>query len=470
MPIQRPASLLAAGLLALLASACGGGSDVPATGAPPSTAATTALQAKNQAVLGPNALANPGFESGGSDWTVVWERKTPVNAPPRNVILTNDPDWPAYAGSGVAVLGGSNSVLSSVAQAVRVPDNAPRAGLQFRYVVSAQETPANAPNDALRVEVIEPVSGTLLATLGTITSLDRSANPFSWQLSPVYDLTAYRGQTVLLKFSNDNNPMNPSAFGLDDIHLGSLDVRGIDPQTGWWWNANQPGRGFAIERQGDKIFVAGFLYEEAGPSSWYTATLQRQAGGAFTGALQRHTGGQTLQGDFRPTNGTQTVATASLVVVGEGQATLSVAPADGGAQQAIALERFAFGGLAPSAVQFASGWWWNPAEPGRGYFIEAQGSQLFAASFMYRDDGQPVWYAQQGALATPTGYAFGLREYRGGQTLFGGWRANTQVAAPGTLTLSTGSAASGTLAFPGGRTVPVQRFLFNTAAEDTLQP
>src|SRR5262249_11174618 len=31
----------------------------------------------------------------------------------------------------------------------------------------------------------------------------------------------------------------------------------------------------------------------------------------------------------------------------------------------------------------ATGWWWNPAEGGRGYSIEARGANLFFTSFLY---------------------------------------------------------------------------------------
>ena len=30
-----------------------------------------------------------------------------------------------------------------------------------------------------------------------------------------------------------------------------------------------------------------------------------------------------------------------------------------------------------------SGWWWNPAEGGRGYSIEIQDNQLFFAAYSY---------------------------------------------------------------------------------------
>jgi hypothetical protein len=43
----------------------------------------------------------------------------------------------------------------------------------------------------------------------------------------------------------------------------------VQPRTGWFWNPAEGGRGFAIERQGSQLFVAGFMYETTGESTWY---------------------------------------------------------------------------------------------------------------------------------------------------------------------------------------------------------
>ena len=46
------------------------------------------------------------------------------------------------------------------------------------------------------------------------------------------------------------------------------------------------------------------------------------------------------------------------------------------------------------------GWWWNPNESGRGFFLEWQGGELFIAGYMYDDNGQPIWYL--GTNTTPS--------------------------------------------------------------------
>ncbi len=74
------------------------------------------------------------------------------------------------------------------------------------------------------------------------------------------------------------------------------------PETGWWWNADEPGRGFSIEKQANKIFFAAYLYEDFGSPTWFTAVLDEVSDDRFIGTLQQFSGGQTLSGSFQPAN------------------------------------------------------------------------------------------------------------------------------------------------------------------------
>ena len=65
----------------------------------------------------------------------------------------------------------------------------------------------------------------------------------------------------------------------------------------------------------------------------------------------------------------------------------------------IAATRFDFGGLVTPQKnhQPETGWYWNPAEGGRGYALEVQNDKLFMAMFHYNDDGSPTWNVVEGA-------------------------------------------------------------------------
>src|SRR5580658_5202911 len=91
------------------------------------------------------------------------------------------------------------------------------------------------------------------------------------------------------------------------------------------------------------------------------------------------------------------------------------------------FQRFVFVLLAMASVQSfaapASGYWWNPAESGRGFVIEIQGSQMFMAGFLYAVNGEATWVASVGPMTTPTQYSGQLITYKGGQTLTGAYQA-----------------------------------------------
>ncbi len=75
------------------------------------------------------------------------------------------------------------------------------------------------------------------------------------------------------------------------------------PETGWYWNATEPGRGFFIEAQKDEIYFAAFMFRPDGPPVWYwfNVPATRGTNGAiqFQSALGICQGGQTLTDDER---------------------------------------------------------------------------------------------------------------------------------------------------------------------------
>ena len=43
-----------------------------------------------------------------------------------------------------------------------------------------------------------------------------------------------------------------------------------------------------------------------------------------------------------------------------------------------------------------NGWWWNPNESGRGFFIEMTGGLMFLAGYFYESDGRATWLSSGG--------------------------------------------------------------------------
>jgi hypothetical protein len=71
-----------------------------------------------------------------------------------------------------------------------------------------------------------------------------------------------------------------------------------NPQTGWWFNANESGRGFGIEVQNGKIWIAGYMYDASGNPTWYLAT-GTLVDGAYSGQWTQYQGGLTLNGGYK---------------------------------------------------------------------------------------------------------------------------------------------------------------------------
>lgn len=65
------------------------------------------------------------------------------------------------------------------------------------------------------------------------------------------------------------------------------------PVTGLWYDANEPGRGFNIELQGDTMAVTTYIYDDAGAPLWYLSTgTYDQTTGIFTGTYDSYSDGQ----------------------------------------------------------------------------------------------------------------------------------------------------------------------------------
>lgn len=110
-----------------------------------------------------------------------------------------------------------------------------------------------------------------------------------------------------------------------------------------------------------------------------------------------------------------------------------------------------------------NGWWWNPAESGRGYFLEWQGDQLFIAGYFYEADGRSTWMFSGGTMSGPNAFAGRLWAVRGGQTLVGDYVPPASFTDVGELKLEFIAPDFGTLTWPGG-VVPIQRHVFGTGS------
>jgi hypothetical protein len=119
------------------------------------------------------------------------------------------------------------------------------------------------------------------------------------------------------------------------------------------------------------------------------------------------------------------------------------------------------------AAEPQNGWWWNPAESGRGFFIETTRGVTYLAGYFYDEDGRATWVSSGGSNSDPYLYRGTLQSYRNGQTLFGAYRAPGAAVDVGPVEVRFVDDSHGTFTWPGG-TIPIERQVFGVEDEIPL--
>ncbi len=263
------------------------------------------------------------------------------------------------------------------------------------------------------------------------------------------------GDRLVLAGSGDilvGNTYQPHV-ALTRLHGGAV---ALLQQSGWWWNPAEDGRGFFLETNAaGRIFFASYLYAVNGRATWYASSLGYGAG-AFAGTLDAYGGGQTLAGAYQPP--VVSVGAGGSINLSFSDATHGVLAWAGGTTP---IERFVFADdSAPPAFQPQRGWWWHPAESGRGFSLEVQGSTVFLSGYMYAADGSPIWYLSSGSLVDRS-YQGSWTEYANGQTLGGPYQPPAQINADaGAVSIIFSSPVAGLMTLPDGRRIEIVRFVF----------
>ncbi|WP_267223605.1 protease pro-enzyme activation domain-containing protein [Dyella silvae] len=152
-------------------------------------------------------LGNPGFETGtASPWSMS-----------SGVLCSNSTcsGETAHGGSWFAWLDGYGTThTDTVSQKVAIPSGKTSAKLTFYLHIDTAETTTTTAHDKLTVQVLNS-SGTVLKTLATYSNL----NAASGYSQASFDLSAYIGQTVTLKFTGTENASLQTSFVLDDVNL-----------------------------------------------------------------------------------------------------------------------------------------------------------------------------------------------------------------------------------------------------------
>jgi len=292
------------------------------------------------------------------------------------------------------------------------------------------------------------VTGTLAASGQSVKILDNVATP------------NIAGTAFYVGYGTSAQQMIASG-----VNQRALDVAGPvtcdprPPQTGWWFNPQEGGRGFSIEQRGTSLFMAAFHYEPDGRATWNFAGGSTSIDGSlFTADFMGASGGQTLTGAYRLPN----LANAGTVTFAFSDASHGTLVWPGGTTP---IERQASvpNGLTlpPQPGVPESGWWWNPQEIGRGFFIEWQGGFVNIAGYMYDEQGRPTWYITVVPTPDPLRITGDWWTFQNGQAIGRPYREPMRTSDnAGALDVQFTSATTATMRLPDGRTIPLVRQAF----------
>jgi PKD repeat protein len=155
---------------------------------------------------GAQLLGNPGFETGtAAPWTAT------------SGVISNSTAEPPHSGSWDAWLDGYGTThTDTLAQSVTISAATTSATLSFWLHIDTAETTTTTAYDTLKLQVLNS-SGGVLATLHTWSNLN--ANTGYTQQS--FDVSAYKGQNITIKFTGTEDSTNQTSFVIDDTALNT---------------------------------------------------------------------------------------------------------------------------------------------------------------------------------------------------------------------------------------------------------
>ncbi|WP_344220895.1 M4 family metallopeptidase [Kribbella sancticallisti] len=150
---------------------------------------------------GDNLIKNPGFESGAANWTGT------------TGVITNSSSKPAHGGTYKAWLqGNGRSTTENIAQSVAIPAAATSASLSLWIRIDTAETTSSTVYDTVKVQIVD---GGTTTTLATYSNLNKNTS----YVQKTFNVTAYKGKTVSVKFLGQEDYSLQTSFVIDDVSL-----------------------------------------------------------------------------------------------------------------------------------------------------------------------------------------------------------------------------------------------------------
>jgi subtilase family serine protease len=148
-------------------------------------------------------IANTGFETGAAPWIM------------SKGVLNHGGAEPSHGGQWDAWMGGKGQANNeTISQQVKLPATKSSANLTFWLHVDSNEVTQTRKFDRLTVGVYS-TGGALLGTLATFSNLDKAPGYVVHNA----DMSHWIGQTVVLKFTSNEDSSLQTSFVLDDVTL-----------------------------------------------------------------------------------------------------------------------------------------------------------------------------------------------------------------------------------------------------------
>ena len=159
-------------------------------------------------------LSDPSFDDGTTFWiSDVCTILNPTGCPPGIQDDFAVQSLPSRTGKTHASLGGQPRSMSVTSEVVTIPATVHAAKLSF-YLWVVTKGKSSGIEDVLSVE-IRDAAGQLLETVGTFSNLDEGP---AYDLRQI-DLTAYRGKSIRISFSTQQDKGPATWFLVDDVEL-----------------------------------------------------------------------------------------------------------------------------------------------------------------------------------------------------------------------------------------------------------
>ncbi len=232
--------------------------------------------------------------------------------------------------------------------------------------------------------------------------------------------------------------------------------------TGWWYDPSQPGTGMAVEiQENNKLFLAWFVYDENGRTTWYASGGSLVNETAYVGQLWKFTGWAWGKEPYSPPT-SEVVGSISMVFNKGSNDLINFTATIGDKMVSHNFSSF-MKDFAPGDKDSRNltGWWYDPNYNGMGFYLDARGGKMAMVWYNYRDDHSPRWWTSSAPFADgATTYTGSLDGWMNGQCVGCPFTSPPTVipGEGGTININFTDANHATVTV-GSTTINLQRFV-----------